>query len=290
MHSAETSSIDGYPAVRLTSPAGLEATYAPTANMVGCSLRHDGDELLAQRGGLHKYATQGSTFGIPLLHPWANRLDLATTSPLVRRDANGLPIHGVVPWALDWEAGHEDARLSASARFDGEDLLAVFPHPHTVRMDVALADTTLTVSTTVETAGVPVAFGYHPYLQLPDVPRADWLVTLPVRTRLLLDDRTLPTGVTEPVDEPPRQPLGDRGFDDAYTDLTGEPFALEGGGRRVEVRFTAGYPFAQVYAPPGDDLICFEPMTAPSNALATGHDLPTSPHTASFEITVTAPA
>jgi galactose mutarotase-like enzyme len=286
MHSAETSSIDGYPAVRLTSPAGLEATYAPTANMVGCSLRHDGEELLAQRGGLRKYATQGSTFGIPLLHPWANRLDLDTDSPLVRRDPNGLPIHGVVPWALDWKADH----LSATARFDSDDLLEVFPHPHTLRMDVRLTGSTLTVTTSIAPAGVPVAFGYHPYLQLPNVPRADWFVTLPVRTRLLLDDRMLPTGATEPVDEPPRQKLGDRGFDDAYADLTGEPFALEGGGRRVEVRFAAGYPFAQVYAPPGDDLICFEPMTAPSNALATGHDLPTSPHTASFEITVTAPA
>jgi hypothetical protein len=35
----------------------------------------------------------------------------------------------------------------------------------------------------------------------------------------------------------------------------------------------AGYPFAQVFAPPTEDVVCFEPMTAPVNALATGHDL-----------------
>ena len=31
-----------------------------------------------------------------------------------------------------------------------------------------------------------------------------------------------------------------------------------------------GYPFAQVFAPPGSDFVCFEPMTAPANALARG--------------------
>ena len=31
-----------------------------------------------------------------------------------------------------------------------------------------------------------------------------------------------------------------------------------------------GYPFAQVYAPDSDPVVCFEPMTAPTNALVTG--------------------
>ena len=37
----------------------------------------------------------------------------------------------------------------------------------------------------------------------------------------------------------------------------------------------AGYPFAQVYAPSDDDVVAYEPMTAPTNALvAGGPDLP----------------
>ncbi len=59
--------------VRLRS-GELEAAFAPVAGMVGCSLTHRGDELLAQRKGLEEYARSGSTFGIPFLHPWANRL------------------------------------------------------------------------------------------------------------------------------------------------------------------------------------------------------------------------
>ena len=36
---------------------------------------------------------------------------------------------------------------------------------------------------------------------------------------------------------------------------------------------TRGYPYAQVYAPDDDDVIAFEPMTAPTNTLVSGQDL-----------------
>ena len=48
------------------------------------------------------------------------------------------------------------------------------------------------------------------------------------------------------------------------------PFVVAGGGRRIEVRSTHGYPYAQVYAPADDDVIAIEPMTAPTNALVAG--------------------
>jgi galactose mutarotase-like enzyme len=69
----------------------------------------------------------------------------------------------------------------------------------------------------------------------------------------------------------PTAPLGDRVYDDLYPRLDDEPvFALEGAVRRLEVRFERGYPVAQVYAPEGQDFVCFEPMTAPTDALARG--------------------
>lgn len=36
-----------------------------------------------------------------------------------------------------------------------------------------------------------------------------------------------------------------------------------------------GYPCVQIYAPPDLDVACFEPMTAPTNALASGDGLAT---------------
>src|SRR6266498_5183923 len=98
--------IDGFRAVALSAPAaGLEATFVPDAGMVGCSLVHRGAELLGQRGGLAAYVKTRSTMGIPLLHPWANRLgarrfeiagrqvDLDSADPPPSTDPNGLPIH-----------------------------------------------------------------------------------------------------------------------------------------------------------------------------------------------------
>jgi galactose mutarotase-like enzyme len=87
-------------------------------------------------------------------------------------------------------------------------------------------------------------------------------------------------------------PLGSRTFDDGFAaPPDAAPFVLAGGGRRFEIGFDHGYPYAQVYAPADDDVIAFEPMTAPTNALvAGGPDLivlaPGESHRATFWITV----
>src|SRR3954470_6530364 len=75
VHTVRESSVDGRAALVLASPDGLAATFVPGAGMIACSLTLDGAELLAQRGGLNDYVQRGKTFGIPLLYPWANRLD-----------------------------------------------------------------------------------------------------------------------------------------------------------------------------------------------------------------------
>jgi len=281
----------------------LEAQFAPGVGMVGTSLRHRGEELLAQRGGLAAYAERGSTFGIPLLHPWANRLGgfayaVGDTrvelqgNPLLRIEEHGLPIHGFLAASPLWRVvDNGPARLSAELAYGAEELLAGFPFPHTLRIDAELGAGALTVRTTVTPLGprpVPIAFGFHPYLRLPGVARAAWELDLPVGRRLVLDADQLPTGEEEPV-EPIRGPLGERMFDDAYV---GHPerarFALSGGGRELAVVFGDGYPCAQVFAPPGKDLICFEPMTAPADALRSGAGLRLArePFTATFAVEV----
>ena len=291
-YSVEDSTRDGFDTVVLASAgARLEAELVPGVGMVCCSLRHAGDELLAQRGGLKKYAETGSTFGIPLLYPWANRLggfsyevdgrrvDLDPDSPLIRKDPNGLPIHGLLNASPHWEvtdrtAAHDGARLRARLDFAAhEDLMAAFPFPHALELEATVAGSALTIATRVEPTGdakVPIAFGLHPYLRLPDVARADWQIAVPARRQLELDDRLLPTGASRPVRIEPG-PLGGRSFDDAFADLARPPrFVLWGGGRRLVVELAKGYPFAQVYGPDDQELICFEPMTAPTNALLTG--------------------
>jgi aldose 1-epimerase len=112
-----------------------------------------------------------------------------------------------------------------------------------------------------------------------------------VRERLELDSRGLPTGSREPA-MVERGPLGSRVLDDAFlAPPGGEPFALSGGGRRIELRMGGGYRFAQIYAPDDTDAVAFEPMTAPANALVTaGPDLPlvepSESFSAAFSITI----
>jgi galactose mutarotase-like enzyme len=254
--------------MRTLAPTGLaagslQATFVPEAGMLCSSLRHEGEELLGP-------------LGIPFLHPWANRLErdeVEVAGRLIRagrrtqRDTNGLPIHGLParPWRV---RAASDTLLVARLAFADP----AFPFPHTVEQRIDLDATRLRITTTVSDGPAPIAFGFHPYVVLPGVRREDWIVGLPERKHLVAGARLLPTGATirEPAE---RRPLGRRTFDDGYAELRHPRFTLDGGGRRIEVAFTSGYTHAQIYSPADDDVICFEPMTAPTNALVTGDGL-----------------
>ena len=277
------------PSARVLAAGDLEAVFLPGHGMLGASLRHRGVELLRRVGDLGSAAAKGSTAGIPLLHPWANRLaglrygalgrqvELDPASPLLHFDPSGLPIHGV-PWSLlPWEvtaAGRD--RLAAGLDWSTADRLAVFPFRHRLELTVTLDPDALTVETVLVAGAdgaVPVSFGFHPYVGLPELPRAEWRLELPAMRRLVLDAHGLPTGAEEPyagfVDR-----LGDHGFDDGFALEAGQAsFALVGAGRRIVVELLAGYRYAQVFAPRHDPLVALEPMTAPTNALASGRGL-----------------
>jgi galactose mutarotase-like enzyme len=222
-------------------------------------------------------------------------VELDMSAPNVHADRNGLPIHGLVAGSPHWEM--LDERPSAlKARLDyaaWPELAAGFPFPHVLELAALLSDRGLAIGVELAVSGdapVPVAFGFHPYLTLPGLDRREWLVELPVTSRMVLDERMLPTGESEPVRIPPA-PLGDRTFDDAFDGFAEPPeFAVAGAGRRLAVRFLEGYRFAQVYAPPGASFISFEPMTAPINPFEDPRTLlaaPGSTYRARYEIVVT---
>jgi aldose 1-epimerase len=262
--------------------------------MLCASLQHRGDELLSQRRGLDEYKRSGATMGIPLLHPWANRLGAGTYAfggrevkvEGSRVDEHGLPIHGLLAALRGWETVYSsDTELVAGRDIRG---LASFPFDHRISVSASLEANRLRIETklTAFDRSVPVCFGHHPYFQLPGVPRAEWEITAPVSERLLLDDHSIPTGEREPAGDLDG-PLGSRTFDDAFTGVGG-PFVLAGGSRRIEVAFERGYPYAQIFAPDNLDAVCFEPMTAPADALRHAPDTvaPGASFTAAFSVAV----
>jgi aldose 1-epimerase len=284
-------SADGIDTTTLRAAGGLtEAEFAPGANMVCCSLRHRGAELLDGGQGMQAYAERGKTMGIPLLYPWANRLagagyeaagkrvNLEDAGELISRDPNGLPIHGVMPGLLRWrvEPGSMADRIAARLDWSSPQLLAVFPYVHEVRFDARVRDAELEIATTVRATGpdaVPVSFGFHPYLRVPGAPRQTYRVSLGAFRRLVLDEQMIPTGERVPVGRRVFR-LEDLSLDDALDGLELPPeFAVSAGGLAITVTFNHGFQFAQVYAPPERDFVCFEPMTAPANALNSGDGL-----------------
>ena len=111
---------------------GIAVRLVPQAGMVATSLLHRGEELLGQRGGLEAYVAERKTMGIPLLYPWANRLEgmrldvagrevvLDRISPPLRVDDNGLPMHGL----LAGLAGYRYAQVFAPS---DDDVIAFEP-------------------------------------------------------------------------------------------------------------------------------------------------------------------
>ena len=151
--------VDGFEALTLSAEDGeIEVAFVPEAGMVGCSLQHRGEELLGQRGGLARYVAERSTMGIPLLHPWANRVARTTfrggrtggrplgtpraVHPRPQGPADPRPARG--RRRLEVER-HEDTpdgpRLVAGFDFAAhEDLMTVFPFPHQLRIEAEISD------------------------------------------------------------------------------------------------------------------------------------------------------
>ena len=296
------------PSAQTLRAGDLTAVFLPGHGMLGASLRHRGAEILRRVDDLAASATQGLTAGIPLMHPWANRLagpryaaagrevTLDLDSPLLHRDPNGLPIHGV-PWSmLAWQVSRATSTLLA-ARLDWTHaaLLAIFPFAHALEMVASLDPDGLTLVTTLvalDTVPVPVSFGFHPYVGLPGLARDEWRLELPAMRRLELDPLRLPTGDEQPLPAF-NGALGGFEFDGGYAlDHPRAALAITGAGRRVSVDLHEGYAYAQVFAPVGKDFVALEPMTAPTNALVSGRALqlvaPGARYTATFRIRVEA--
>jgi aldose 1-epimerase len=291
--------------------AALQASFVPGAGMLCSSLRHRGEELLAQNAGVETYARRGKTMGIPLLYPWANRLagfrycvagstvHVPHDTTRIALDQNGLPIHGVIGGRLAWdlasEAPTDTSSLAAQLHWSDAhpELFEAFPFHHELDFRAQLEHGRLEIELTVSACGtdvVPLAFGFHPYLAPPGATRETWLIELPAMRRLALDANQIPTGLGQA--QPSRRfELAGLEFDDGFDEVASPArFSVAAAGRRIELELLEGYPCAQVFAPRTGQFICFEPMAAPTNALASGEGLtlldPGERHTAGFSVSV----
>ena len=290
---------DGVAVVRLSDAAhAAEVAIARSVGNMTFQFRHGGEDVLwFPYAGPGELQTKTSFCGIPFLGPWANRLDgdaywvngkqyhLNPQLGNIRRDVHQLPIHGLLNFSRYWElveAAADDASAWSISRIDfarHPDLMAQFPFAHTVTLTHRLRDGVLEVETAIANGNVeplPIAVGHHPYFSLPGVPRDDWHVHLAARDHLALNEMLTPTGERRPVEFSDPYPLKGAALDDVFGNLVRDPdgqarFRVAGGGRSITVTYGPKYTVAIIYAPPGKDFICFEPMSAVTNAFNLAH-------------------
>lgn len=276
--------------VRLTDPEHLTVvSIATDFGNNAYSMMVRGQEILFKPApDLDAWRKRPGLGGVPLLSPWANRIDgnaffangkkylLNEGLGNVRYDGHHLPIHGLAAYATQWRVIKKD-NSSVTSRLEpwkDPDWMAQFPFAYAIEVTHRLHGGSLEVATTVENLSsepMPLSLGYHPYFQLSDSPRDDWKVHLAARESVVLSDLLVPTGERKPLDFPNPYPLSGHVLDNVFTGLTGGDWVLEGKKQKIAVKFGPKYPVAIVYAPKGGSFVCFEPMASLTNAFNLAH-------------------
>lgn len=243
---------------------------------------------------VEEFKAKPTLSGIPLLAPWANRLDEPAFYANGKRYAfdmtlgnvrGAIPIHGFLQTTDQWRV--VEARATARAAWVTSRLevfrtpawIKQWPFAHTIEVTHRLQDGVLEVQTTITNLSaepMPVAIGFHPYFRLTDAPRDEWTIAVGARTRWRLADNKVPTGETEPIEQfmpnPGAVPLKAYTLDDVFGDLVRDPrgratMTVMGKSQRLDVIMGPNYRAVVIYAPAGRPFICFEPMAAITNAL-----------------------
>jgi len=233
-----------------------------------------------------------------VLAPWPNRLgdglyeffgvtaQAALNEPSLRN-----AIHGLVRW-VPWQI----ERLAQNVINAGCVVHPTpgYPYVLELRIEYRLGRDGLTVSTTATNRGdaiLPFGIGFHPYLSVGQ-PIESAILRLPATRRLVLDERSLPTGELEPLagsefDFTSGRPVGTTSMDTALTGLhrdadgiawasLDDPNGLGGAELWVDDR----YNYLMCYT--GDTLsdpkrrrrsVAIEPMTCPPDAFRSRKDL-----------------
>jgi aldose 1-epimerase len=260
---------------------------------------HGQDILNFPLDDLSEYSKGGKLGGIPLLAPWADLLDeqafwangkrygFNVTLGNVRGER---PIHGLLMYSPFWvvtEVASDDRSAHVTSRLEFwkyPDLMAQWPFAQDYEVTYSLAEGVLEVKTTITNhsmEAMPVAIGFHPFFQIPGIPRDEWIAHLAARVHVVADEHQIPTGEMRPLDIPNPLPLRGHTLDDGFTDLKRDAdgrahFSIEALGKVVEILFGPKYRVATIYlpAPPAGEqreFICFEPLAAIISGINLAH-------------------
>ncbi len=234
------------------------------------------DVLRFPYASIEEFKARPSLVGIPFLGPWANRLDedafyangkKYSFNMTLGNVKGAIPIHGFLTQNPFWEVVEMKADKKAAwltCRLDfykHPDWMAQFPFAHTIEITQRLEDGVLQVQTNIvnlSTDPMPVAIGFHPYYQLTDSKREDWVISVGARKQWLLAPNKTPNGETRPIEQmfpdPKAAKLKDYDLDHVFGDLIRDSngratFSLTGKKQKLEIQFGPKYQAAVLYSP-----------------------------------------
>jgi len=177
-----------------------------------------GKDLVRTSATLADFQARPGFNGVPLLAPFANRLDETAfyangkkyNFDLELGNVRGpIPSTGYVSGSKAWqlvEAKADQRSAWVTCRLDFYKIplfMAQFPFAHTITMTYRVSEGALEVHTRLEnlsTEPMPVVIGFHPIFELPDGNRDDWTVSLDAKTHWIEIPQRLPTGETQPIE------------------------------------------------------------------------------------------
>jgi aldose 1-epimerase len=305
-YSVSVRDVEGHAAYHLLDAARkMDVGVVPDMGNFVYMFQADGKNVLIPAPSLNGYL-QKHWFccGVPFLAPWADRMDQEfyyfegkkyqfneSLGNLLHVPPTHFIIHGLLVFDPHWKlvgvgaSDAEGAYLTSRLEFyKYPELMAQFPFAQVFEVTYRLKDGKLENTTRVinkSASDIPIDYGYHPFLQ-PDGPREDWQVSINAADHWKVDNytRLIPTGAIEPADSyiPHLTSfrLAKTFMDDSFSGLVRDDqgrghFWVQGKTDRIEVIFGKNYPFGHVYAPLGNNLICFEPETGPTNAFNLNH-------------------
>jgi aldose 1-epimerase len=177
-----------------------------------------GKDLVRTSATLADFQARPGFNGMPILAPFANRLDETAfyangkkyNFDLELGNVRGpIPSTGYVNGSTAWQlveakADQRSAWVSCRLDFYKNPLfMAQFPFAHTITMTYRVSDGALEVHTRLDnlsTDPMPAVIGFHPIFELPDGNRNDWTVSLDAKTHWIEIPQRLPTGETQPIE------------------------------------------------------------------------------------------
>jgi aldose 1-epimerase len=202
-----------------------------------------GKNLVRTAATLADFEANSGLSGIPLLAPFANRLDetaFYANGQKYNFDLELGNVRGPIPgtgfvngskaWQLvEFEADTKSAWVTCRLDFYRIPLyMQQFPFAHTITMTYRVSEGSLEVHTRLDNLSndsMPAVIGFHPIFELPDGNRNDWTVSVDAKTHWIEIPERLPTGETQPIENffnADRQAIALKNYgliDDVFTDL-----------------------------------------------------------------------